>query len=459
MRSLTPAILFLFLAIAGCQRYVPAPLDLSADYADLLAHDPASRGVAEYARRLAEHPRSGAPARYDPSDGLSVDEAEVVALFFNPALRAARLKAAVPFAGAAEAGRWQDPELAIDAEHIISGADDPWVIGGMLNLTLPLSGRLPLEKDKALAEADVEKLRALSEERKLIADLRARWLEWSAAVQRAQLIRRHLQALESAMETAERLRQAGEVSSLDARIIRIERARNATKLQSIEARVRVDELSLKSLMGLAPSASVNLLPSLALAEPSDSPDWPDLLERHPQTRIAAAQYELAERTLKLEIQKQRPDVRIGGGAGTDEGETRALFGIAIPLPIFNANRRAIAQANADREAARATARAVYEDLVAQAAQAQARVQAARAHVDFVEKELAPLADQQVEEARRLGRLGDAATLVLVEALKSAHEASVEALDAQLELSLARARLISLTEDVAPDRPQPQENRP
>ena len=261
------------------------------------------------------------------------------------------------------------------------------------------------------------------------------------------------------MATADRLRQAGEISPLDARLIRIERMRQAARLQSIEAQAMIEELTLKSLMGLAPAADLHLIPSLAIPESSEPLDWPRQLERHPQTRVAAAEYELAERTLRLEIQKQRPDIRIGGGAGTDEGDTRALFGVAIPLPIFNANRMAIARAHANREATRASASAVYEDLLAQAAQAQAKVEAARGRVDFVEKELAPLADQQVEDARRLGRLGDAATLVMVEALQAAHEARLEALEARLELSLARARLIALTEDVDPNRPEPPESKP
>jgi outer membrane protein TolC len=434
----------LVLCLAGCAQYAPAPLDFPADAAEWMARSPTSGEVAAYARSLAG--RDPSTPRYDPSDGLTLAEAEIVALFFNPTLRAARLKAKVPLASAEHAGRWEDPELVVDAERILQSVEDPWVLGGVLNFTLPLSGRLGMEKAKALAEADVEELRALAEERKIIADLRERWLAWSMLRERVRLTEGHVAALDTAVGTAERLRQAGELSPIDARLLRIERVRQAGELQSLRARARSEELSIKSLMGLAPTADLLMTPCLSIPASEGTPDWPALLRHHAQTRIAAAEYEVAERALALEVRKSRPDLKVGGGFGTDEGDSRVLFGFALPLPIFNANRQAIAQAYAGREVARASARAVFEDLLAQGAQAQAKLGAARARVDFVEKELAPLADQQLEDARRLGRLGDAATLVLLEALKSAHEARLEALDARLELSLAKARLSSLTEN-------------
>src|SRR5688500_8874313 len=94
--------------LAACQRYAPAPLDLEGYRASLHARDVTGAGVRDYARRLAEG-GTGPAGPYDPTDGLSLDEAEVVALFFNPQLRLARLDAAVRRLGAAEAGRWEDP--------------------------------------------------------------------------------------------------------------------------------------------------------------------------------------------------------------------------------------------------------------------------------------------------------------------------------------------------------------
>ena len=150
-----PLALALLLAcpctLVACQRYRPRPLDLPRHHAAVEARDPSATDVVAYANGLAAV--SGGAGTYDPSDGLSLDEAEVVALYFNPQLRVARLRADVPRFGAAEAGRWQDPEFGIDAERIIESVEHPWVLGGTLSFTIPLSGRLGVEKEQARAEA------------------------------------------------------------------------------------------------------------------------------------------------------------------------------------------------------------------------------------------------------------------------------------------------------------------
>src|SRR5688572_17711544 len=162
MRHLLPVLALAL--VAGCQSYKAVPLDLVAYQNNWAARDPASPAVVDYARQLAL--ASGrSDATFNPSDGLSLQEAEVVALFFNPRLRVARLKAQATKVGAAEAGRGEDPVLRVDAERIVQSVQHPWVIGGLLDLTIPLSGRLPLERQQATAEAAVARARAVVEER------------------------------------------------------------------------------------------------------------------------------------------------------------------------------------------------------------------------------------------------------------------------------------------------------
>ena len=97
------------------------------------------------------------------------------------------------------------------------------------------------------------------------------------------------------------------------------------------------------------------------------------------------------------------------------------------------------------------------------AAAQARLQAARERLDYVEKELAPLADQQVNDARRLADLGEFEAVVLLEAIQTAHEAKLAILDARLSAALGGARLNALLEgggnaDAAPASMTPKETK-
>src|SRR5687768_8090871 len=114
-------LILLPFTLSACQRYAAAPLDLRAYHAAFAGRDPAAAEVVAYAKQLAA--RGYTPVSYDPADGLNLAEAEVVALFFNPELRLVRLKADVPRVGAAEAGRWEDPELEVDAERIIESVE------------------------------------------------------------------------------------------------------------------------------------------------------------------------------------------------------------------------------------------------------------------------------------------------------------------------------------------------
>jgi outer membrane protein TolC len=432
--------------LAGCQRYAPEPLDLSAHNRAIESRDPASSEVVAYAEQLVR--QSGdVPARYDPADGLSLEEAELVALFFNPQLRTARLRARVPLAGAAEAGRWEDPQLNVDAERIIESVEHPWVVGGVISLTLPLSGRLRIEKEMARTSAEVEQLRVLAQERQLLAELRTAWLEWSATAEQAALTRALLNELDAILQTAEKLRAAGELDPLDARLFRIERLTQAGRLQLLEAQGREEEIALKSRLGLSPAADVRLMPSLIAPRrgAAATQKAAGLLELHPRLRVARAEYEMAERTLQLEIRRQYPDLAVGGGFASDEGAERLLGGIGLPLPLWNRNRRAIAEATAAREAARAAVEAEYEQLLAEMAGARAALDAAAARREFVETELAPLVDEQLAAARQLGRLGNYNTLVLLEALKAGYEAKAEVVQARLKMGLATARIHALIE--------------
>src|SRR5690606_28946947 len=126
--------------LAGCQSYDPVPLDVPGHRAAMLARLDALEPVAEFAARLAE--RAGeAPARFNVADGLTVAEGEVLALFYNPDLRLARLKAGVALATAENAGLWEDPEFGFDGAEILS-PEGPFEYGLMLSLTIPISGRL-----------------------------------------------------------------------------------------------------------------------------------------------------------------------------------------------------------------------------------------------------------------------------------------------------------------------------
>ncbi|MCC6284965.1 MAG: TolC family protein [Phycisphaerales bacterium] len=450
------------LALAGCQPYARRPLDLDATRAAWLTRSPADPSVRAFAAALEPgQPAAGPPGDsaggFDPEDGLTLGEAEIVALVFNPELRLARLEGDVTRATAAHAGRWDDPDLGIDLERIVSGAGgaSPWVASSTIGITIPISGRLEAEKARAGAELAAELDRLAAQEWATRSALRELWVEWSAAQLRLAVTEELLARLRDVATLAERQEQAGAMTRVDARLFRVEIAGNEADAVAASARVKELELQLRAMLGLSPNAALALVPTVAFTPPAADED--ELRRRmeasNPELAAARAEYETAERSLRAEVRAQYPDLTIGPGYGTEQEDDRVLFGLSLPIPLWNRNRQGVAEATAQREVARGRFETTYERLSSRLALAIARFEAAQAQRALVESGVVPLADEQEADVRRVASLGRVDALLLLESLKSQHDAKVRLVEARAAESIGAVRLHELI-GPAPARPEP-----
>lgn len=431
----------LVLVAGGCQSYERRPLDLEGHRAAFLARTPEGPEVRGFAESLA---RGGDLASgFDVADGVSCEEAEVVALVFNAELRMARLRAGVAQASAANAGLWEDPTLGVDLVKIVESTPEPWKVFATVGLTLPISGRLEIEKQRAGAEhaAELAKVAELEWETRI--EVRRAWTEWSALDAELGTTREFLARVEQVIGVVDKMEAAGEMARTEARLFRIERATRAAELGVLESRVREGELRLKRLMGLSPDAavawrSVGVGPASTGAEGADVVvTQQEVAARSPAMAVAVAEYEVAERALELEVRKQYPDLEIGPGYGREDGQDQVLFGLSLPLPVLNGNKQGIAEANARRDVARASAETTLEGLLASARAARVRLEAASGQRGVFEGEIVPLVDAQYADARRVAELGEINTLVLLESFTRQQEAKVKLIEARRDEALAR----------------------
>jgi hypothetical protein len=203
-------------------------------------------------------------------------------------------------------------------------------------------------------------------------------------------------------------------------------------------------LELLQQMGLSPDAPVVLVPTLLVAERVASAAVRRARAGEGR-RIAQRQQEcaVAERRLQLAIRRQWPDLVLSPGFESEFGEPRVTFGLQLPLPLWNRNARDIATARAGRELANEVLRGEYERTLQQLARAELVLTTAKAHRALIETELVPLAEQQVEDGRRLAELGQLDTLLQLDALLRAHAAVTSALDTAVEEVLAVVKLNEL----------------
>ena len=435
---------------AGCRSYQPSPLDLDAARRDFLARSLDGPGLAEFNDRLRgqaspDAAGAGTAARFDPSDGISLAEAEAIALVFNAGLRAARLEAGVTRATADNAGLWIDPTLGVDLSRIVNGATDDVEALASLAFTLPLSGRLELEKAQAGAEHDAALTRIARDEWTLVAELRRAWTRRAALAAEAAATREFLERVAQVMAVVDRMESAGEIARIEARLIRIEDAKRRVALHALDAELLRATHAIESILGLPPRDDRRLDTDFsALAAPAQQEGHDALLARAlrtaPTLAVARAEHEVAERRLAREIRAQWPDVALAPGFGEQDGDTQAVLGIGVTLPLLNGNRRGIAEADASREAARGRAEGEVARVVGALLAAEERLAAALAQRALLETTLVPLVDTQYAEAREVARLGEVNTLILLESL-------TQQLDARLQLIAARAAEAAAVVDI------------
>ncbi|HYE62060.1 MAG TPA: TolC family protein [Phycisphaerales bacterium] len=435
--------------LSGCASYSARPVDLHAHRAAWAERTPESPDVRLLAEELSK--ASGEPVSLDLADGLSAAEAELVALVYNPELRVARLRAGVARATADNAGRWEDPVLGGEVTRFLQSTANPWMLATTLGLTLPVSGRLGIERQRAGAEHATAITRVFEQEWTVRNELRRAWARWSAAEQKARVTREYLASLEGLVGIVDRLEQAGELPTIDARFFKIEHSMRRNELVQMEAMRREAELMVRQVMGLSPGAPVTLLPGLSPdVDASLSPEH--LLERSPALAVAQAEYEVAEKSLELEVRRQYPDLMVGPGYGREEGMDQAIGMFQLPLPLWNRNREGVARAEAEREVARAMLETTLERVESQLAQARVSYEAALARRETLEREIVPLVDEQFAASRRVAELGEVNTLSLLEAVSRQQEVRMALIEAKLEEWLAAIRVSELTGPAAAAHP-------
>lgn len=443
--------------LAGCQSYERVPLDLDAYNSTLQARVSDHEPLHGFIERLAEAGRS-TPDRFDLSDGLSPAEGEVFALFYNPSLRIARLDAGIALATYDNAGLWEDPRFGFDAAEVLSPAGVT-EYGLTLSLTIPISGRLAVEKDRAGAAYEAELRRIVDAEWSLRAEVRSAWAAWAAEHARVDLLADVLAQVERVSSITDRLVSAGELTRVESRLIRTEAL--SLRNEAIAARRALTEarIRLLGLLGLPADAEADLLvafPSVLIPEIDDEPRR--LIEANTSLAVRRAEYQVAEETLRLEVRSQYPDITIGGGYG-NEGDDRLLLGVSLPIPVLNANRGGIAEARAHRERARAIAETTFEQLTRELAASRAALDAAREQRAAFEADLVPLLSLQANEVEQLAALGEVNTVLLLETVTRGFEARSLLLELRVAEISAANEITRLLGPESEEMPLPVQNPP
>ncbi len=338
----------LLAAILGCQSYRPLPIDWAREHAVWLEKGALTFDTLEDVARLA--------------------------LVGNPELNALRLKRAASEKVAAQTGWWEDPEISGDLLRIVNPAENPHLGGVALSLTIPLSGVTGLERRAAEAYAAADAADILAAEWDLRASARQAALRLLFARETVQALRTFEAdaRVASALESAARLAEAGELSKIELASARLRRHQRVHRLREAEASEAEAEQALRQLLGVAPAVDLAFRGNVLQedGEKALSLQGPLALVRHPRVQAAVSRLAGGEAALETEIRRQYPDLKVGPAYSREEGMDRLGFAAGLTIPLWNRNRKGIAEAEGVRDEARFAAIRAWREVVQEADAAQ-----------------------------------------------------------------------------------------
>jgi outer membrane protein TolC len=238
---------------------------------------------------------------------------------------------------------------------------------------------------------------------------------------------------ERARRNVARLHDAGEVSATDLAGLRRRMHTLRHEIMENAKETTAAEIGFLRLLGLRPGCRIEL--SLAdvkdVAKPSANDD-PLELVRHPKVAAALMRLGGTEHALHAEIRRQYPDLKLGPAYVNEEGLDRFGLVAGVSIPLWNRNRKGIAEAEAARDEARLAAIDAWRTLVCDAAEARANLTQLLEHP--------PVPSSEREHADRLADAGELTPLEYLAVRDEIMEFELADVDWRRDVALAVAEL-------------------
>jgi len=345
-------ILFGILLLNGCATYHPKPLRPGAVSVSLT---PPERSEIQLRAAELKHPLLK-PVKIDFADGLSPDEAAIVAVVLNPALRVERDGLALSAAQTLQAGILPNPQFSYSLDSPIggttAGTSNAFTAGLGLEATALISRAAKIEESQnsqkevnlyvawqelhvaQAARIAIYRVRALKEQVALLKEIEKRDSDNLTAMRKAS--------------------QNNLVTGLDLWAARDSLNSVKSMLISREKEINKQFIVLKKILGLPADYELGIQDNIKLPDSFNPPPFKNLVLNLEKKRLdlLALQfgYKSREAAVRAAVLEQFPKINIGPTHARDNSNLYTLgFGLSIDLPIFDRNQGHIAIERADRQ--------------------------------------------------------------------------------------------------------------
>lgn len=344
-------VIVLLFCVSSCayQEYKAEPIETKQTIDDLVSRDINEPGFIQFmqANGIAQW----------PIKQWGFKEIVLTSLYFNPQLQADFAEFKLSEAQALVFLQRENPVLSIPLEHHsdTGGSVSPWLIGLLFDFIYERPAKRQAKQD--IAQAEVQS--ALTKISKSVWDMRSALklslINYTSALSLNNFINDELNILEDSHKILQRQQELGESSHFEVSNTRLEIQRLKLESSLHQASISDDYHELLALIGLSPEkmSSHEFLFSGYDALP-DIEDISQLTiqklalhERH-DIKQALFEYQVHEAALRLEIEKQYPDITLSPGFIFDQDDKIWALATAWVLPVFHRNEAQINEALAKR---------------------------------------------------------------------------------------------------------------
>ena len=330
---------------------------------------------------------------------LTLSEAVRIADERNPDVAAARNIVQAAEADRTAARALANPAFTFESEGssiFRSPAVDEHEYSARLDQDLLIGARRRLqtqgaETGIAVAEAQAEDVR-----RRLHYEVRRAYLQAQLARADQEVAKASLEEIDRVIALNRARLEQGAISGVEFRRLQVERLRFADDVFGAELAARNARSALLALLNMPDlSQPFDLAETLVPPGGETAVRLPALdgraltaraLTQRPDLSAATAAVARAATETQLQRALRTPTPTVGAGYKHNGGNDTFVFGVTIPLPLFNQNQGAIARTEADRRAAENRAQSVRLAVNLDVQQAINTVDVNHARVEYIERE-------------------------------------------------------------------------
>ncbi len=399
MFNLLFIIIINIVLLGGCTRYIPMPLSKEAVKRRLAGPDMRNIPVLEASIR---HPVLK-PVSFNIHDGLSLDEAAILAVIANPDLCTERDRLSLATAQLLQAGLLPNPQLsyAVDIPKggITEGAKTAYRLGTDWVVTA-LLGR-QIKKDVAELNREQINLSVAWKELQTAHATRMAMIHVIAVREQIKLQKEMEKIIDSSFSDAEKAVEKGLMTESNLAGIRAEQNTVQSAILAMEKEYKKQLIYLKKLMGLPAGYKITVQNNISLPDHISLPVFSEFTGNMQNRRLDMLAlkhgYESQEAAVRAAILKQFPGITLGiNRAGNDTDLHTIGLGISIEIPVFDMGQGKIAIEHATRQK-------LFDEYVSRVFNAESDMAMMETSIESLNKQIAH-AQKEVEGLEFLVRI-------------------------------------------------------